>query len=153
MAELGTFTTGMASDAIYAAQGKTKPARNVEEMPFNKAFMTNPNTSKAVADFYELEHNAQETVTYMNRLKSTGRTEEAKAYSSDEQNKKQMTAAPVLRNIGMQMTELRKAMTYYTNNQTIDPEVRRIKLNELEAKYHQVATQGYKIAELAGINR
>ena len=153
MAELGTFTTGMASDAIYAAEGKTKPARNIEEMPFNKAFMTNPNTSKAVADFYELEHNAQETVTYMNRLKATGRTEEAKAFVSDEQNKKQMAAAPVLRNIGMQMTELKKAMTYYTNNQNIDPEVRRVKLNELEAKYHQVAAQGYKVAEAAGINR
>jgi hypothetical protein len=53
----------------------------------------------------------------------------------------------------MQMTELKKAMTYYTNNQNIDPEVRRVKLNELEAKYHQVAAQGYKVAESAGINR
>jgi hypothetical protein len=153
MAELGTFTTGMASDAIYAAQGKTKPARNIEELPFAKAFMTNPNSSKAVADFYELEHNAQETVTYMNRLKATGRVEEAKAFVSDEQNKKQMAAAPVLRNIGTQMTELRKAMTYYTNKQDMDPEDRRIKLNQLEAKYHQVAEQGYKVAASAGINR
>jgi hypothetical protein len=153
MAELGTFTTGMASDAILSAQGKTKPARNVEEMPFNKAFMTNPNTSKAVADFYELTHNAQETVTYMNRLKATGQVEEAKAFSSDEQNKKMMAAAPVLRNIGTQMTELRKAMNYYTNKQDMDPEERRIKVNQLAAKYDQVAAQGYKVAASAGINR
>jgi hypothetical protein len=153
MAELGTFTTGMASDAIYAAQGKTKPARNIEEMPFNKAFMTNPNTSKAVADFYELEHNAQETVTYVNRLKNTGRAEEVKAYIADEQTKKQMGAAPYLRNIGTKLTDIRKAMTYYTNAQNIDPEVRRVKLNELETMYHQVAAQGYKVAEASGINR
>jgi hypothetical protein len=153
MAELGTFTTGVASDAILSAQGKTKPARNVEEMPFNKAFMTNPNTSKAVADFFELEHNAQETVTYMNRLKATGRVEEAKAFSADEQNKKLMSAAPVLRNIGTQMTELRKAINYYTNKQDMDPEERRIKVNQLSAKYDQVAAQGYKVAQSAGINR
>lgn len=153
MAELGTFTTGMASDAILSAQGKTKPARNIEEMPFNKAFMTNPNTSKAVADFYELTHNAQEAVTYMNRLKATGQVEEAKAFSSDEQNKKLMAAAPVLRNIGTQMTELRKAMNYYTNKQDMDPEERRVKINQLAAKYDQVAAQGYKVAQSAGINR
>jgi hypothetical protein len=153
MAELGTFTTGMASDAIYASQGKTKPARNIEEMPFNKAFMTNPNSSKAVADFYELEHNAQEAVTYINRLKGTGRVEEAKNFLADEQNKKNMGAAPYLREIGTKMTEIRKAMTYYTNNQILDPEVRKAKLNELEAKYHQVAAQGYKVASAAGINR
>ena len=153
MAELGTFTTGMASDAILSAQGRTKPARNIEEMPFNKAFMTNPNTSKAVADFYELTHNAQEAVTYMNRLKATGQVEEAKAFSSDEQNKKLMSAAPVLRNIGTQMTELRKAMNYYTNKQDMDPEERRIKINQLSAKYDQVAAQGYKVAQSAGINR
>jgi hypothetical protein len=153
MAELGTFTTGMASDAILSAQGRTKPARNIEEMPFNKAFMTNPNTSKAVADFYELTHNAQEAVTYMNRLKATGQVEEAKAFSSDEQNKKLMAAAPVLRNIGTQMTELRKAMNYYTNKQDMDPEERRIKINQLAAKYDQVAAQGYKVAQSAGINR
>jgi hypothetical protein len=64
-----------------------------------------------------------------------------------------MAAAPVLRNIGTQMTELRKAMTYYTNKQDMDPEDRRIKLNQLEAKYHQVAEQGYKVAASAGINR
>jgi len=125
----------------------------VEEMPFNKAFMTNPNTSKAVADFYDLEHNAQEAVTYLNRLKGTGRVEEAKEFLSDEQNKKEMGAAPYLRNIGTKLTEIRKAMTFYTNNQTLDPEVRRVKLNELEAKYHQLAAQGYKVAESAGINR
>jgi hypothetical protein len=153
MAELGTFTTGMASDAILSAQGRTKPARNIEELPFNKAFMTNPNTSKAVADFYELTHNAQEAVTYMNRLKATGQVEEAKAFSSDEQNKKLMSAAPVLRNIGTQMTELRKAMNYYTNKQDMDPEERRIKINQLAAKYDQVAAQGYKVAQSAGINR
>jgi hypothetical protein len=153
MAELGTFTTGMASDAILSAQGRTKPARNIEEMPFNKAFMTNPNSSKAVADFYELTHNAQEAVTYMNRLKATGQVEEAKAFVSDEQNKKQMAAAPALRTIGAQMTELRKAINYYTNKQDMDPEERRIKVNQLSAKYEQVAAQGYKVAELAGINR
>jgi hypothetical protein len=79
--------------------------------------------------------------------------EEAKAFSSDEQNKKLMSAAPVLRNIGTQMTELRKAMNYYTNKQDMDPEERRIKINQLAAKYDQVAAQGYKVAQSAGINR
>jgi hypothetical protein len=152
-AELGTFTAGMASQAMDAARGKTTPAKNIEELPFNKAFMTNPNTSKAVADFFELEHNAQEAVTQVNRLKATGRVDEVKEFLSDEQNKKQIAAAQVLRGIGTQMTALRKAMTYYTNNQNMDPEERRIKINQLEAKYHQVAEQGYKVSDVVGINR
>jgi hypothetical protein len=64
-----------------------------------------------------------------------------------------MAAAPALRTIGAQMTELRKAINYYTNKQDMDPEERRIKVNQLSAKYEQVAAQGYKVAELAGINR
>ena len=153
MAELGTFTTGMASDAIYAAQGKTRPERNIEEMPFNKAFMTNPNSSKAVADYYELTNNAQDAVTFMNRMKGTGQVEELQDFLANEQNVKNIGAAPYLRDIGTKMTEIRKAMTFYKNNQILDPVVRRNKINELEALYHQTAAQGYKVASAAGINR
>jgi hypothetical protein len=35
----------------------------------------------------------------------------------------------------------------------MDPEERRIKINQLAAKYDQVAAQGYKVAQSAGINR
>jgi hypothetical protein len=35
----------------------------------------------------------------------------------------------------------------------MDPEERRIKINQLEQQLHNVASQGYKIAEKAGIIR
>jgi len=152
-AELGTFSTGMASAAINAATGKEPPAKNLEQMPFFKAFLTNPNTSKAATDYYEISSNAQEAVNAFNRMKKEGRIEEAKEFISKEENKKLIAAAPALRKIQDQMAAIRSQINVIERNERIDPETRRQKINELMGIYDRVARQGYKVAEAAGIER
>ena len=152
-AELGTFSTGLASSAINAATGKEPPAKNLEQMPFFKAFLTNPNTSKAATDYYEISNNAQEAVNAFNRMKKEGRIEEAKEFVSKEENKKLMTAAPSLRKIQDQMSAIRTQINVIERNEKIDPETRRQRINQLMTTYDKIARQGYKVLEAAGIER
>ena len=152
-AELGTFTSGLVSSSINYAEGKTPPAKNIEEIEGFKAFLTNPNASKAVADFYDLEHNAQETVNYFNKMKAQGDIEGVKEYISDEDKRNLMAASPSLRKVGTQMTEIRKQIKFVQDNQKMDPEERRVKINSLEDQLHKVASLGYKIAEATKIER
>jgi hypothetical protein len=153
MAELGTFSSGVASTLLANAEGKEPPAKNIEKMPFFRAFLTDPNTSKAASDFYELSHNAQEAVNAFNRLKKEGRADEAKEFMADEEHRKAYAAAPALRRVQDQMAKIRTAINYYENNNKMDPEERRQRINELQTTYDRVAQQGYKIATAAGISR
>jgi hypothetical protein len=152
-AELGTFSNGIASSAIMSAEGKEAPTKNAEEMEGLKSFMTNPNSSKAVADFYELDHNANELYTEFNNLKKAGQGKQAQEFLENEENKKQYIAAPALRKIQSQMTNIHAQINMIQNNQKLDPEERRIRVNQLEQNLDKVARQGYKIADSLGLNR
>lgn len=152
-AELGTFTTGIASAAVNAATGKEPPAKNLEQQPFFRAFLTNPNTSKAASDFYEISSTAQETVNAFNRAKKEGRVEAIQEIMSDEERKKLLAVAPSLRKIQDQMANVRRQINVIRNNEKLDPEVRRDRINELMLTYDKIARQGYKVLEAAGIER
>lgn len=152
-AELGTFTTGIASAAVNAATGKEPPAKNLEQQPFFRAFLTNPNTSKAASDFYEISNTAQETVNAFNRAKKEGRVEALQEILSDEEKKKLLKVAPSLRKIQDQMANVRRQINIIKNNEKLDPEVRRDRINELMLTYDKIARQGYKVLEAAGIER
>ena len=152
-AELGTFTTGLAGSAINAATGKEPPDKNIEQQPFFKSFLTNPNTSKAASDYYELSHNAQETVNAFNRLKTTGHIEEAKEFIANEDNKKLMAAAPALRRVGDQMAKVRAQINRITADQSKPSDVRRDEINRLQTMYDRIARQGTIIAASVGIER
>lgn len=152
-AELGTFTTGVASSMIAAAEGKNPPNKNIEEQPFFKSFMTNPNTSHAASDFYEITHTAQETVNAFNRLKSQGRVGEAKELVSDEEKRKLIAVAPVLRKVQQNMNLIRTRINQITDSEKMDPETKRIQINQLMTRYDTEAQRGYQIMERAGIER
>jgi len=152
-AELGAFSMNMASSAVDLATGKERTAKNIEEMPFFKSFMTNPKASKAIADFYDLEHTAQETVNEFNQYKKFGEAEKIKELVANEQNRKLIAAAPALRGIQSQMTNLRTQMKVIDNNQSMPPEARRQKLNELQTVYERLALQGERIATAMKIER
>jgi Large polyvalent protein associated domain 38 len=152
-AELGTFTTGIASAAVNAATGKEPPAKNLEQQPFFRAFLTNPNTSKAASDFYEISNTAQETVNAFNRMKKEGRVEAIQEFMTDEEKVKLMKAAPALRKVQEQMANIRRQINIIKNNEKLDPEVRRDRINELMTVYDKVARQGYKVVEAAKIER
>jgi hypothetical protein len=143
----------MASSAIDVATGKERTAKNIEEMPFMKSFMTNPKSSKAIADFYDLAHTAQETVNEFNDYKKFGESEKIKDLMADEQNRKLIAAAPILRGIQGQMTALRVQMKMIDKNQNMDPELRRERLNSLQQTYEKLALQGDNIAKAMKIER
>jgi hypothetical protein len=152
-AELGTFSSGLASDVVNMAEGRTPPAKNIENMPFMKSFLTDPNVSKAVSDFYDLEANAKQMAGAINKFKGEGNTEGIQSILNDEEKKKAYISEAPLRKIGEEMTKVRKAINFYKENQGIDPEERRRKINELTQIYNQIAENGYTIANAIGINR
>jgi hypothetical protein len=115
--------------------------------------LTNPNTSKAATDFYEINYTAQETVNAFNRMKKEGRVEAVQEFMADEERVKLMKAAPALRKIQDQMANIRRQVNIIKNNEKLDPEVRRDRINELMGVYDRIARQGYKVAEAAGIER
>jgi hypothetical protein len=153
-AELGTFSAGLASSLLFMAEGKEQPAKNIENMPFMKAFLTDRNVVKAISDFYELDHNAKEVATYFNDLKQTGMTEDIQKLIDDPEKKAQLMASPVFRKVSTQMATIRKAINYYKVNQDSgSPDFRRDKINELTEILGRVAESGYKIAEATGVSR
>jgi hypothetical protein len=152
-AELGTFSTGMAGSAIAAATGKEPPAKNIEQMPFFKAFMTNPNTSKAATDFYEITGAAQETVNAFNRMKKEGRIQEAQEFLSDEDRRKLMSIAPAMRKVQDNMAKIRARVNQINAAKGMDPETKRVQINKLMEMYDKTARQGYTITERVGIQR
>jgi hypothetical protein len=131
-AELGTFSNSMITAAVQEIEGKPTVAKNINEYPGAAGFMTNPNSSKAVADFYELDHNASQVYEWFNKLKSTGRVEEAKQLLSEDQNKRLITAAPILRRIQTQMTDINKQINMVKESPQFTPEQRRDRINQLE---------------------
>jgi hypothetical protein len=152
-AELGTFSTGMAGAAIAAATGKEPPAKNIEQMPFFKSFMTNPNTSKAATDFYEIMGAAQETVNAVNRMKKEGRIQEAKEFLSDEDTRKLAAVAPAMRKVQENMAKIRARVNQIEASKGMDPETKRVQINKLMEMYDKTARQGYMITQKAGIQR
>jgi len=153
MAELGTFTTGMADKAVYAAEGKTPPATNLAKDPFFKSFLTDPNADKAVSDFYQLEQNANQVAQEFTQLKAQGRAEEIQSFIKDKEKMQQIGAAPALRRIGQSMTAIKKQINFVRENQAMSPEDRRDEINRLTAQYNRVAEQGVKLASSIGLPR
>jgi hypothetical protein len=152
-AELGATSANIASGLINIATGKEPPDKNLEQQPFFKSFLTNPNTSKAASDYYDLAHNAQEAVNYVNRLKKEGRIEEAKEYMSDEERKKLIAAAPAYRRVGEQMAKVRAEINRIKADSNRTGQSKQEEINRLQAVYDRIARQGYKVAEAAQISR
>jgi hypothetical protein len=152
-AELGATSANIASGLINAATGKEPPDKNLEQQPFFKSFLTNPNTSKAASDYYDLAHNAQEAVNYVNRLKKEGRIEEAKEYMSDEEHKKLIAAAPAYRRVGEQMAKVRAEINRIKADVNRTGQAKQEEINRLQIIYDRIARQGYKVAEIAQISR
>jgi hypothetical protein len=146
-AELGILTTEAASYAINTVNGKTPPARNLAETPFFKAFMANPNTDKAVADFYEVSQTAIETVNAFNQMAKRGLGAEAQEYIADPEKRMLIGASSAMRQIRDSMADIRKQMVLVRESQNLDPEKKRETLNKLQSVFNRLAQQGVSIAD------
>jgi hypothetical protein len=152
-AELGGMFLMASSYLIDAANGKERPTKNLESMPAIKAFMTDPNVSKAVSDFYTLEHNAKEMTNMFASLKKEGLFERAREYVNDDEKKSQMIAAPVFRKIGEQLVKIKTEIKRVENREGMTADEKQTRINELQKMLSQTAKKGYDVAERAGIAR
>jgi len=148
-AELGGTFLAVTSDLI----GTDKPTKNIEANLVFKSFMTDPKVSKAVSDFYTLEHNAKEMTNMFAKLKKEGLFDTAREYLNDEDKKKQMLAAPVFRKIGEQLGQIKTEIKRVENREGMDADEKRTRINELQKLLAQTAKKGYDVAERAGIAR
>jgi hypothetical protein len=152
-AQLGTFAVNGADVMLNAADGKSVAAKNIEEAPGFKTFMTNPNVSKAVGDYYKLQRDAVEANTEFNRIKGRGDREAMQEFLSDERNKKLVMSEPTLRKIGTQLATIHKQVQMIKENQSLDPEVRRDRVNKLMVTYDKVAQQMKRVLDATGLER
>ena len=152
-AQLGTFAANAADAALIATEGKSVMSKNIEQMPGFKTFMTNPNTSKAVGDFYTLQHEAVEAVNEFNKLKKSGDREGMLAFLENERNKKLVTSEPTLRKIQTQLTTISNQAKLIKNNEKLDPDVRLQKVNALMAMYDKVAQQMNVVLKAAKLEK
>jgi hypothetical protein len=150
-AEAGTFMFTLADELVYTLQGKDGAARNLEKQPFFKAFMTDPNADKAVANFFDIQQTANRTAQGFNELKNSGRLEEAREMVEDEEKKMLIASAPTLRKFSENMSKVRRQIEIVKNDQSRTPEERREIINKLTAQYNIIAQQGVKAANTLGI--
>ena len=151
LAEAGTFTFSLADQLITTVQGKEPTSKNLAKQPFFKAFLTDENSNKAVADFYEIEQTANQVAQEFSTMTKTGLGKEAVELMQDEDKRKLMASAPALRRVATSMTSIRKAIEATNNNQNIPPDERRDMVNKLTAQYNRVAEQGVKLANTLGV--
>jgi hypothetical protein len=153
-ANLGMYALDIMDQAIYALEGKTPPARELESIPIIKRFITDPNVSKAVQDFYKLEHNARETMNEFNRYKETGNVEMIQELVNNPEKLANIGGASALRELGKGLGEINKAIRYFQDNEESGtPQERRERINELKQIKKQVARAGYDISKGTGMSR
>jgi hypothetical protein len=150
-AEAGTFTFSLADHLVTTLQGKEPASKNLAKQPFFKAFLTDPNSDKAVANFYQIQQTANQVAQEFSTMTKSGLGEQAVELMQDEDKRKLIASAPALRRIATSMTTIRKAIEATNNNQNIPPDERREMVNKLTAQYNRVAEQGVKLANTLGI--
>jgi septal ring factor EnvC (AmiA/AmiB activator) len=151
LAEAGTFTFSLADHLVTTVQGKEPASKNLAKQPFFKSFLTDPNSDKAVASFYQIQQTANQVAQEFSDMTKSGLSAQAVELMQDEDKRKLMASAPALRRVATSMTAIRKAIEATKNNQNILPDERREMVNKLTAQYNRVAQQGVKLADTLGI--
>lgn len=150
-AELGTFSTEMASSILSYGQGKNPPEKNLYEMPFFRSFMTNPNSDKAVADFFEVTQTAQEVSRAFTDMANLGKTEEARAYLQTDENRMLVGVASTLRSIRDDMSEIRQQIRFIRESAQLSPEEKNQQTKRLQDVFNTLARRGVEISDSLGI--
>ena len=145
-AEFGAFFNELIDFTVAQASGKEKPSRNWANVPAVKSFLTDPNVSKAVGDFYKIEHEAEEVSNLFAKYKKQGDVEGINEIVNDAEKLNQMAASKPLGKIQMQMAKIKNAMKVIENDQSIPPSERRKQLNELQAVFNDLGKLGANIA-------
>jgi hypothetical protein len=151
-AELGAFFNELSGAVINTATGKEPTPKNVDNA-FSKAFLTDPSVNKAISDFYDIERSAQETANLFNDMKKQGRGEDLRALLADPEKRMQVGISPTLNRIQKNMSDINAAIRIIDRNQSIPPQERRAKINELQGILGKLAEKGNEVAGIAGLTR
>jgi hypothetical protein len=151
-AELGSFFNELSGAVINTATGKEPTPKNVDNA-FSRAFLTDPSVNKAISDFYDIERSAQETANLFNDMKKQGRGEDLRALLADPEKRMQVGISPTLNRIQKNMSDINAAIRIIDRNQSIPPQERRAKINELQGILGKLAEKGNEVAGIAGLTR
>jgi hypothetical protein len=152
-AEFGAFFNELTDAFIATTSGKEKTPRNIQNLPFMKAFLTDPQVNKAISDFYDIENNATQVANLFSKYKSEGQGEMLREMIADPEKLKQVGGAPVMRRISRAMSDIQKAIRIIDKNQEMSPEERRARINELQQQLGVLAERGKQVADTMGLSR
>jgi hypothetical protein len=152
-AEFGAFFNELTDALLSVGSGQQKTPRNIENQPFMKAFLTDPQVNKAISDFYDIEKNATETANLFSKYKNEGQGDMLSEMVADPDKLKQVGGAPVLRKISSAMSDIQKAIRTIDKNQSMPPEERRERINALQKQIGVLAEQGKQVADSIGLRR
>ena len=150
-AEFGNFFNELSDAVIAVGSGKERTEKNLENLPFFKSFMADPQADKAVSNFYEIQNTANEVANSFARKKKEGRVEELQSMIANPENRQLIVSAPALRKIGEVMTTINTKIGIIDRDQSKSPAERRKMINELELKRNEVANRGVEIARELGL--
>jgi hypothetical protein len=152
-AEFGAFFNELTDALLSVGSGKEKTPRNIENQPFMKAFLTDPQVNKAISDFYDIESNATQVANLFSKYKNEGQGDMLRAMVDDSEKIKQVGGAPVMRQISSAMSDIQKAIRIIDKNQGMQPEERRERINELQKQLGMLAERGKQVANSIGLSR
>lgn len=150
-AEFGNFFNELADAVLAVGSGKQRTAKDLEDMPFFKSFMADPQADKAVSTFYDHQKTATEVANFFNDMKKEGRVEELQKLIADPKKRQMIAAAPALTKISDVMSTLNRQIRIIDKDQSKSPAERRKMINELELKRNEIANRGVEIARQLGL--
>jgi hypothetical protein len=150
-AEFGNFFNELSDAVIAVGSGKERTDKDLEDMPFFKSFMADPQADKAVSTFYDHRKTATEVANLFNDMKKEGRVEELQKLIADPEKRKMIAAAPALTKISDVMSTLNRQIRIIDKDQSKSPAERRQMINELEQRRNEIANRGVQIARELGL--
>jgi hypothetical protein len=86
-------------------------------------------------------------------MKKQGRGEDLRALLADPEKRMQVGISPTLNRIQKNMSDINAAIRIIDRNQSIPPQERRAKINELQGILGKLAEKGNEVAGIAGLTR
>jgi hypothetical protein len=150
-AEFGNFFNELADAVLAVGSGKQRTEKDLEDLPFFKSFMADPQADKAVATFYSHQKTATEVANYFSKIKNEGRVEELQKLIADPEKRQMIVAAPAMKKISDVLSTINKQIGIIDRDQSKSPAERRRMINELELRRNEVANRGVQIARELGL--
>ena len=150
-AEFGNFFNELADAVLAVGSGKQRTEKDLEDLPFFKSFMADPQADKAVSTFYDHQKTATEVANSFSKMKGEGRVEELQALIADPEKRQMIVAAPAMKKISDVLSTINKQIGIIDRDQSKSPAERRKMINELELKRNEIANRGVEIARQLGL--